>query len=61
MDEPAANRAPRIMNPETQLFAQKPETQQQRNIEASIIRIGFWGPLNYNSNKEPPKKVLVSI
>ena len=25
------------------------------NIGALIIRIGFWGPLYYNYNKEPPK------
>ena len=25
------------------------------NIEAVIIRIGFWGPLYHNDNKEPPK------
>ena len=25
------------------------------NIGALIIRIGLWGPLYYNSNKEPPK------
>ena len=25
------------------------------NVGASIIRIGFWGPLYYNYNKEPPK------
>ena len=25
------------------------------NIGALIIRIGFWGPLYYNCNKEPPK------
>ena len=24
-------------------------------IEALIIRIGFWGPLYYSYNKEPPK------
>ena len=27
----------------------------------SIIRIGFWGPLNYTFNKEPPKILLVII
>ena len=26
-----------------------------------IIRIGFWGPLYYNYNKEPPKIVLVIV
>ena len=25
------------------------------NIGALLIKIGFWGPLNYNDNKEPPK------
>ena len=25
------------------------------NVGALMIRIGFWGPLYYNSNKEPPK------
>ena len=25
------------------------------NIGALIIRIGFWGPLCYDYNKEPPK------
>ena len=30
--------------------------QGASNIEAvMIIRIGFWGPLYYNYNKEPPK------
>ena len=24
-------------------------------IGALIIRIGFWGPVYYNSNEEPPK------
>ena len=28
---------------------------EEHNIGALIIRIGFWGPLSYNSNKEPPK------
>ena len=31
------------------------------NIGALIIRIGFWGPLYYNYNKEPPKMVLEII
>ena len=26
------------------------------NMEASIIITGFWGPLYYNSKKEPPKQ-----
>ena len=30
-------------------------------IGTSIIRIGFWGPLNYTFNKEPPKILLVII
>ena len=25
------------------------------NVGALIIRIGFWGSLYYNHNKEPPK------
>ena len=25
------------------------------DIGALIIRIGFWGPLYYNDNKEPPE------
>ena len=25
------------------------------NIGALIIRIGFWGPLHYSYDKEPPK------
>ena len=25
------------------------------NVGALIIRKGFWGPLYYNYNKEPPK------
>ena len=29
------------------------------NMGALIIRIGFWGPLYYNCNKEPPKIVWV--
>ena len=37
------------------------EAQILLNIGALIIRIGFWGPLYYNSNKEPPKIVLVII
>ena len=28
------------------------------NIGAFIIRIGFWGPLYYNSNEEPPKTLF---
>ena len=28
---------------------------EEHNIGALIIRIGIWGPLSYNSNKEPPK------
>ena len=31
------------------------------NIGALIIRTGFWAPLNYNYNKEPPKIVLVIV
>ena len=27
-------------------------------IEALIIRIGFWGPLYYSYNKEPPKTLF---
>ena len=27
------------------------------SIGALIIRIGFWGPVYYNYNKEPPKMV----
>ena len=30
-------------------------------IGALIIRLGFWGPLHYNYNKEPPKLVFVII
>ena len=29
------------------------------SIRALIIRIGFWGPLNYSYNKEPPEIVQV--
>ena len=25
------------------------------NLGALLFRIGFWGPLYYNHNKEPPK------
>ena len=28
-------------------------------IEALIIRIGFWGPLYYNYNKEPQNPILI--
>ena len=31
------------------------------NIGALIIRLGFWGPLYHNYNKEPPKIVSVII
>ena len=31
------------------------------HIGALIIRVGFWGPLYHNYNKEPPKIVLVII
>ena len=34
---------------------------QAPNIGAFTFRIGFWGPLYYNYNKEPPKIVLVAI
>ena len=30
-------------------------------IGALLIRIGFWGPLYYNYNKEPPKIELVIV
>ena len=30
-------------------------------IGALIISIGFWGPLNYNYNKEPPKWYSIII
>ena len=33
-----------------------PPPSNQCNIGASIIRIGFWSPLYYNENKEPPKQ-----
>ena len=26
------------------------------NIGALIVRLGFWGPLHYNHNEEPPKQ-----
>ena len=29
-------------------------TPKLLNIGALIVRIGFWGPLYYNDNKEPP-------
>ena len=32
-----------------------PKTDVATAIGALIIRIGFWGPLYYNYNKEPPK------
>ena len=31
------------------------------NTGASIIRIGFWGPLYYNCNKEPSKLIVQVI
>ena len=33
---------------------QKPENPLI-NVGALIIRKGFWGPLHYSYNKEPPK------
>ena len=30
---------------------------EELSIGALIIRIGFWGPVYYNYNKEPPKMV----
>ena len=29
------------------------------NIGAMIIRIGFWGPLYYHCNKEPPTVLVI--
>ena len=29
--------------------------QEEHTVGALIIRIGFWGPLHYTDNKEPPK------
>ena len=28
------------------------------DIGALRIRLGFWGPLNYTYNKEPPQKIV---
>ena len=33
----------------------KSNEHNDANAEGLIIRIGFWGPLYYNSNKELPK------
>ena len=35
--------------------------QPSASYGALTIRRGFWGPLYFNYNKEPPKIVLVSI
>ena len=44
---------------------QRPVLVGQHNLALPIgaltIRRGFWGPLYFNYNKEPPKIVLVSI
>ena len=32
-----------------------PASEATQNIGALIIRIGCWGPLYYNYDKEPPK------
>ena len=34
---------------------------QDLNIGSFIIRIGFWGILYYNYDKEPPQKTLFKI
>ena len=47
--------------PQTQgLSTPKPETLNRRNpnIRASIIRIGFWGPLYYIYNEGPPQNSI---
>ena len=31
------------------------------NIGALAIRIGFWGPLYFNYNKDPPQKKIVEV
>ena len=31
---------------------------RESNVGALIIGIGFWGPLHYNYNKEPPKNSI---
>ena len=39
-----------------------PPKPKRATIGALIIRIGFWGPLYYDYNKEPPpqkKKILI--
>ena len=33
-------------------------SRAQTNKAALIIRIGFWGPLYYNYNEEPPKNSI---
>ena len=39
-------------------FGTDTETSQKpHNVEALIIRIGCWGPLYYNDNKEPQNGV----
>ena len=45
----------RPLNPKLRLLLEAP------HIGALIIATGFWGPLYYNYNKEPPKKLLVII
>ena len=51
---------PRISRNTHGLSTPKPETLNRRNpnIRASIIRIGFWGPLYYIYNEEPPQNSI---
>ena len=45
-----------------QTLSPKPETPnlQTTNIGVLMVRIGFWGPLYYNYNKEPPKNSIAN-
>ena len=38
-----------------QLLLLRPGSQAWNIVGALILRIGSWGPLYYNYNKEPPK------
>ena len=37
------------------LRAQNQENRSHSNTGSKIIRIGFWGTVEFNCNKEPPK------
>ena len=36
-------------------------TRRVKGLGAFMVRVGFWGPLHYTHDKEPPKIVLVVL